>query len=99
VRGPHVLDEAQLAALSGCSTAQHAAALLAIDHLSVVPAMPRAALLAEARGWLADCGWQADVEDVDDALVVQTVRRRYDGGWSAFVVANVDLLDVGWMTP
>ncbi|NNH21710.1 hypothetical protein [Pseudokineococcus marinus] len=89
----HVLDEAQLAALSTRTSAQRAAALLAIDHLPAVPVPQRAALLQEARGWLADCGWQAEADDIPDVLVRDLVDRRYEGGWPGFVVANVDLLD------
>lgn len=90
----HVLDDAQLAALSSRSSAQCAAVLLAIDHLSSVPAAPRAALLDEARGWLADCGME-DVDEASDALVRELVHRMYQDGWPAFVVTNVDLLNAG----
>lgn len=89
----HLLDEAQLRALSCRTSQQRAAALLAIDYLPAVPPLPRAELLAEARGWLADCGWEAEADDAPDVLVRDLVHRRYDGGWPAFVVANVDLLD------
>ena len=89
----HVLDKAQLDALSRRSSAQRAAVLLAIDHLPTVPQAQRVTLLEEARGWLADCGWQAEADDVPDVLVREFVHRRYEGGWPAFVVANADLLN------
>jgi len=51
-------------------------------------------LLEDTHGWLADCGWEADVDEVDDALVRELVHRQYAGGWPTFVVAYVDLLNV-----
>jgi len=90
----HVLDDAQLGALSRRSSAQRAAALLAIDHLAAVPLAQRVALLEEARGWLADCGWEAEADDLPNVFVRELVHRQYEGGWPAFVVANVDLLDL-----
>lgn len=91
-----VLDGVELAALSTRSGAQHAAALLAIDYLPALPVGPASALVAEARGWLADCGWDVEeLEQVGDAVVVAVVDREYERGWAGFVIANVDLLADG----
>lgn len=92
--GPHVLAGAELTALADRSSAHRAAVLLAIDYLPALPPAPRTALLEEARAWLADCGWDADADALPDALVVRGVHRHHAGGWPAFVVANVDLLEV-----
>lgn len=44
-----------------------------------------AALVCEARGWIADC-WPADeVGSLTDAQVIAGVNRHYAGGWRAFV--------------
>lgn len=90
----HVLDRAQLDALSRRPGSSRAAVLLAIDHFEVLPARHRVVLLDEARGWLADCGLAAGTrEGVDEVLVRELVDRHYDGGWSGFVVNNAVLLD------
>jgi hypothetical protein len=40
--------------------------------------------MAEARGWLIDCGRPAD--GLTYAQVRQQVDREYAGGWTAFLV-------------
>jgi hypothetical protein len=44
-------------------------------------------VMAEARGWVADCQW-ADGdsgEHLSDATIQRGIERHYDGGWIAFV--------------
>jgi hypothetical protein len=48
------------------------------------------AQLAEARGWLADCGMRADL--MTDAAVISTVGRAYDGGWVGFLADTACLV-------
>jgi hypothetical protein len=44
------------------------------------------AALAEARGWLQDCG--ADTTDMPDSTVVTLVHRNFVGGWPEFIKAD-----------
>jgi len=54
-----------------------------------LPAGWTAEELAEARGWLADCGWSdldpEDVEELPAAEVVAGVGRHWDGGTAGFL--------------
>ena len=46
-----------------------------------------AALMREARAWVADCEWGEDAETLaalSDAAVRAGVARHYAGGWEAF---------------
>lgn len=56
----------------------------------VVVAELDAAVVAEMRGWIGDCGWRdlvpEDVGQLSDAQVVDGVRRHYVGGVEQFVV-------------
>ncbi|MBY6413368.1 hypothetical protein HQ346_16865 [Rhodococcus sp. BP-252] len=46
--------------------------------------------LAEARGWLLDCGFDDElVDDLTDPQIVRFVDSEYDGGWPAFLLATV----------
>ena len=49
-----------------------------------------AELIAEARGWLLDCfpGDEDEIADCSDREIVRAVKRYYDGGWDAFLLAN-----------
>ena len=47
--------------------------------------MNEAQLIAEARGWVADCQWQDDTSDLTDAQIKRGIDRHYYGGWRAFV--------------
>jgi hypothetical protein len=44
------------------------------------------AVLAEARGWLQDCG--ADTTDMADSTVITVLHRNYVGGWPEFIKAD-----------
>jgi hypothetical protein len=46
-----------------------------------------AAVLNEARGWLADCGYEnAAPASLTNAQVQAAVNKHYAGGWDAFVL-------------
>lgn len=48
--------------------------------------------LAEARGWLLDCGFDDElVDDLTDQQIVRFVDSEYDGGWPAFLLATVGI--------
>lgn len=49
---------------------------------------PSTAIMAEARGWLADCDLPHRGTDVQ---VMARVARTYDGGWDGFVAASAEL--------
>lgn len=45
-----------------------------------------AALIAEARAWMADCVWREDPDDLADMSdrdVLRSVNRHYEGGLDA----------------
>jgi len=45
--------------------------------------------VAEARAWIADCGWAdltpAKVQRLTRAQVIAGIARHYEGGWAAFI--------------
>jgi len=49
--------------------------------------MDEAQLIAEARGWIADCTWADDVnvKALSTEQVKRGIQRHYDGGWAQFV--------------
>ncbi|OZC55449.1 hypothetical protein CH267_12745 [Rhodococcus sp. 06-621-2] len=52
-------------------------------------AAPSSAAMAEARGWLADCGVDEDfLDELHDWQIARLVMRHYEGGWNAFVLAG-----------
>jgi hypothetical protein len=47
--------------------------------------MDDAQLIREARGWIADCFGDVNVEDLGDEVVRWGIRNHYAGGWAQFV--------------
>jgi len=47
--------------------------------------MDEAQLIAEARGWIADCFDDVNVDELSDEVVRWGIRNHYAGGWAAFV--------------
>lgn len=47
------------------------------------------AQLAEARDWIADCGWRdlepEEVAELSPEQIMGGVNRHYVGGWASFV--------------
>jgi len=45
--------------------------------------------VAEARAWIADCGWAdltpAKVQRLTRAQVIAGIARHYEVGWAAFI--------------
>ena len=43
--------------------------------------------MLEARGWIADCSWRIEPEDLEELTeqeVIKVVDRHYYGGWKQF---------------
>ena len=57
-----------------------------MDGLDTYREPTGASEVAEARGWLLDCGCDPDeLASHDDASVIKTVAANYDGGWAQFI--------------
>ncbi len=60
----------------------------------------RAALLAEARAWVADCAWREDPDEIaeySDQEIIRGVDRHYDGGIDG--LARAALLELAPRSP
>lgn len=70
---------------------------MTIEERETFPWTP--AQVAEARGWVADCMWREEPEDLDeltDAQVVRGVDRHFDGGMTELVRnASLDEREIG----
>lgn len=66
--------------------------MLALLEAGLTTDAQDATLLAEARGWLADCGLECATDELGEAEVLLAVELAYDGGLAGFLDAIAPLL-------